>query len=82
MMPPDQRNGSLNKGEDESERLRIENNVLSRVFENRLIFAPLSRPRRILECGYGTSDWAAQVAIQHQRCEVSTELYIKPPSRG
>lgn len=62
---------SLNTGEDESDRLRIENNVLSTVFENRLIFAPLSRPRRILDCGYGTSDWAAQVAAQHPLCAVS-----------
>jgi hypothetical protein len=44
--------------------------VLNRTFEGRLLFPPLSRPRRILECGYGAASWASEVAEQNPRCEV------------
>ncbi|KXH27156.1 UMTA methyltransferase [Colletotrichum nymphaeae SA-01] len=40
------------------------------LFENRLLFPPITRPRRILECGFGAGDWAIDVAQQHQNCEV------------
>ncbi|KAF4631398.1 hypothetical protein G7Y89_g6735 [Cudoniella acicularis] len=56
--------------EDELERLDIMNNVLNRVFDGRLLFPPLSRPRRILDCGYGNGSWAVEVADQNPRCEV------------
>ncbi|KUJ06271.1 UMTA methyltransferase [Mollisia scopiformis] len=56
--------------EDEIERLNISHNVLSRVFDGRLIFPPISRPRRILDCGYGTGAWAGEVAERFPRCEV------------
>ena len=56
--------------QDESERLRILHNVLNRVFDGRLIFPPVTRPRRILDCGFGTGDWASEVAEQNPRCEV------------
>ena len=58
--------------QDESERLQILHNVLNRVFDGRLIFPPLTRLRRILECGYGTGGWACEVAEQNPRCEVSS----------
>ncbi|KAF3811556.1 hypothetical protein GCG54_00001884 [Colletotrichum gloeosporioides] len=44
--------------------------LFSIVFENSLIFPPITRPRRILECGFGTGDWAIEVAQQHPSCEV------------
>jgi len=56
--------------EDEIERLNIMNHVLNMTFDNRLLFPPLARPRRILECGYGTASWAIAVAEEHPRCEV------------
>ncbi|KIN08384.1 hypothetical protein OIDMADRAFT_110979 [Oidiodendron maius Zn] len=56
--------------EDEIERLQMMHNVLHRTFDGRLIFPPLSRPRRILECGYGTASWASGVAEQNPQCEV------------
>ncbi|KAL2061827.1 hypothetical protein VTL71DRAFT_7205, partial [Oculimacula yallundae] len=56
--------------EDEIERLNIFHNVLNRVFEGRLIFPPIHRPRRILDCGYGTGVWASEVAEQNPQCEV------------
>ncbi|KAI9054724.1 hypothetical protein LZ554_001875 [Drepanopeziza brunnea f. sp. 'monogermtubi'] len=56
--------------DEEIERLNIFHNVLGRVFDGRIIVPPLSRPRRILDCGYGTGAWACEVAEQHPRCEV------------
>ncbi|KAF6837504.1 UMTA methyltransferase [Colletotrichum musicola] len=56
--------------EDEMERLQMMHIVLSIVFENSLIFPPVTRPRRILECGFGVGDWAIEVAEQHPSCEV------------
>ncbi|KAK2022843.1 UMTA methyltransferase [Colletotrichum zoysiae] len=56
--------------EDEVERLQIMHAVLSIVFENQLLFPPIVRPRRILECGFGAGDWALEVAQQHPSCEV------------
>lgn len=44
-------------GEDEVERNDIMHNVLQRVFDGRLIFPPITRPRRVLDCGYGTSKY-------------------------
>ncbi|KAG0649526.1 Methyltransferase laeA [Hyphodiscus hymeniophilus] len=32
-------------------------NVFAITFDHRLLFPPLTRPRRILECGYGTASW-------------------------
>ncbi|KAL3418258.1 UMTA methyltransferase [Phlyctema vagabunda] len=55
--------------EDETERLRIQHDVLSRCFDGRLVFPPLTRLRRILDCGYGTASWAMEVAEQNPRCE-------------
>lgn len=56
--------------QDELERLRVWHTVLNRVFDNRLLFPALSRPRRILDCGYGTASWAIDVAMQNPGCEV------------
>ncbi|KAI0206333.1 S-adenosyl-L-methionine-dependent methyltransferase [Astrocystis sublimbata] len=56
--------------EDETLRLRIQHNVLSMMFDSRLIFPPIDRPRRVLDCGFGTGEWALQVAWEHPRCEV------------
>lgn len=54
--------------------------VLSIVFENSLIFPPITRPRRILECGFGVGDWAIEVAEQHPSCEVRKDLVrLLPP---
>ncbi|EAQ88176.1 hypothetical protein CHGG_04795 [Chaetomium globosum CBS 148.51] len=36
----------------------------------RLIFPPVPRPRRILECGSGSGAWAMEVAEQYPECEV------------
>ncbi|PMD36288.1 S-adenosyl-L-methionine-dependent methyltransferase, partial [Hyaloscypha variabilis F] len=54
---------------DERWRLYLLYHVQDMVF-NRLIFPPLTRPRRILDCGSGVGLWAFQAAVEHPRCEV------------
>jgi len=56
--------------EDEIEREVIFHRVLNIVFDNRLVFPPLNRLRRVLDCGYGIGQWPIEVALQHPRCEV------------
>ncbi|KAK3353564.1 S-adenosyl-L-methionine-dependent methyltransferase [Lasiosphaeria hispida] len=56
--------------DDEVERLQYMHGIFNMMFDNRLIFPPIPRPRRILECGSGSGSWAAQVAEQHPECEV------------
>ena len=57
--------------QDEAEQLQTMANTLNLTFDRRLIFPPLTRPRRILECGYGDASWAIAVAEEFPRCEVS-----------
>ncbi|KAL3470654.1 S-adenosyl-L-methionine-dependent methyltransferase [Aspergillus californicus] len=56
--------------DDEAERLELQHRILSRVFDNRLVFPPIPRLRRVLDCGYGTGCWAIDVAEQNPDCEV------------
>ncbi|KAH6966463.1 S-adenosyl-L-methionine-dependent methyltransferase [Fusarium venenatum] len=44
--------------------------VLSGLFDRRLIFPPIRSPRRVLDCGCGTGDWAMEVATQYPDSEV------------
>ena len=44
--------------------------VFLRLFDGRLIFPPISRPRRILDCGFGEASWAVDVAETHPNCQV------------
>ncbi|RDA83741.1 hypothetical protein CP532_3659 [Ophiocordyceps camponoti-leonardi (nom. inval.)] len=44
--------------------------VLRRVFDDRLIFPPVNSPKRILDCGCGSGDWAVDVARRFPDCEV------------
>ncbi|KAK4231279.1 S-adenosyl-L-methionine-dependent methyltransferase, partial [Podospora fimiseda] len=55
--------------EDEVERLVYQHQVFNMIFENRSIFPPIPRPRRILECGSGSGAWAIQVAEEFPECE-------------
>ncbi|KAJ2898899.1 UMTA methyltransferase [Zalerion maritima] len=57
--------------EDEVWRLQMLDRVFNLVFDNRLIFPPIHRLRRILECGYGAGGWAIATAQAHPTCEVS-----------
>jgi ubiquinone/menaquinone biosynthesis C-methylase UbiE len=56
--------------QDEIDRLQYMHEIFNMMFDNRLIFPPIPRPRRILECGSGSGAWAMEVAEQHPECEV------------
>ncbi|KAL9124488.1 MAG: hypothetical protein Q9217_006184 [Psora testacea] len=56
--------------EEESERLEHQHRVFNIIFDDRLIFPPITNPRRVLDCGYGTACWAVDVAEAYPDCEV------------
>ncbi|CAP70369.1 uncharacterized protein PODANS_3_4520, partial [Podospora anserina S mat+] len=62
--------------DDEIERLHYQHELFNMVFENRLIFPPVPRPRRILECGSGSGAWAIEVAEQYPECEVRMACFV------
>ncbi|KAL6881919.1 S-adenosyl-L-methionine-dependent methyltransferase [Trichoderma longibrachiatum] len=56
--------------DEEIARLGNMHTMLRTVFDNRLIFPPVVRPRRILECGFGAAHWAVDVAEQYPDAKV------------
>ncbi|KAK4043338.1 hypothetical protein C8A01DRAFT_43655 [Parachaetomium inaequale] len=65
--------------DDEIDRLQYMHEIFNMMFDNRLIFPPIPRPRRILECGSGSGAWAMEVAEQHPECEViGIDVYPYP----
>ncbi|KAH8592911.1 S-adenosyl-L-methionine-dependent methyltransferase [Bisporella sp. PMI_857] len=56
--------------QDEMHRLNLEHELFNRVFDHRLIFPPINRLRRVLDCGFGTAQWASAVAEENPGCEV------------
>lgn len=48
--------------------------MLRTVFDNRLIFPPVSKPEKILECGFGAADWAVDVAEHYPDAEVRAQV--------
>jgi hypothetical protein len=68
--------------QDEAERLELQQRVFNRVFDDRLIFPPVSRPKKVLDCGYGSGAWAVEVAEEYPECEVRTPVKAPFSSRG
>ncbi|KAK2759516.1 hypothetical protein FQN54_002995 [Arachnomyces sp. PD_36] len=56
--------------DDEAERLELQQRVFNKVFDDRLIFPPVSQPKKVLDCGYGSGAWAVEVAEEYPGCEV------------
>ncbi len=60
--------------------------VFARLFDGRLIFPPISRPRRVLDCGFGSANWAMEVAALYPSCEVRVSRQLPrlwfPPETG
>lgn len=50
--------------------MELMHSVLSKVFDDRLIFPPVHAPERILDCGCGACDWAVDVAEHFPDSEV------------
>ncbi|CAG7564123.1 unnamed protein product [Fusarium equiseti] len=63
-------NGGNEFRQDEISRLELMHGVLSGLFDERLIFPPIRSPKRVLDCGCGTGDWAMEVATQYPDSEV------------
>ncbi|PTB60408.1 hypothetical protein M431DRAFT_502545 [Trichoderma harzianum CBS 226.95] len=65
--------------EEEIARLGEMHSMLGTVFDNRLIFPPVSKPGKILECGFGAADWAVDVAEHYPDAEVRAQVcYFDP----
>ncbi|KAJ5671155.1 hypothetical protein N7507_000282, partial [Penicillium longicatenatum] len=56
--------------DEEAERLDAQQQVFQRIFDNRLVFPPIRRLRRVLDCGHGAASWAVEVAERHPDCDV------------
>lgn len=56
----------------EGERLDLLHYIIKYALEHDNILVPLrDRPKRILECGFGTGVWAREVAQEYPDCAVS-----------
>ncbi|KAJ5444601.1 uncharacterized protein N7458_008473, partial [Penicillium daleae] len=60
--------------EEEAQRLDYQQRVFQRIFDDRLIFPPIHRLRRVLDCGHGAASWAVEVAEQHPNCELLAKV--------
>lgn len=66
--------------QDEAERLELQHRVFHKIFDSRLIFPPVPRFQRVLDCGYGAGTWAIEVAEQYPSCEVIQPTSPSPSS--
>ena len=57
--------------QNEIELLAIQHQVLSLVFNGKLVFPPIDTTGCILDCGYGAASWAIEVADAYPDCTVS-----------
>ncbi|KAJ5112572.1 hypothetical protein N7532_000617 [Penicillium argentinense] len=55
--------------EEEAQRLDHQQRIFQRIFDDRLIFPPIRRLKRVLDCGHGSASWAVEVAEQYPDCE-------------
>ncbi|EPS28177.1 hypothetical protein PDE_03123 [Penicillium oxalicum 114-2] len=56
--------------DEEAQSLDLQQLLFHRIFDGRLIFPPLRRLDRILDCGHGAASWATDVAEHYPGCEV------------
>ena len=68
-------------GKGEAERLENQHLVFGLMFDQRLIFASMTRVRNVLDCGYGTASWAIEVAEAYPDCEVRSSACCPASSK-
>ncbi|MCJ1370701.1 hypothetical protein MMC20_001914 [Loxospora ochrophaea] len=56
--------------DEETDRLLLQHQVFDILFDNKLIFPPITNPRTVLDCGYGAASWAVDVAENYPDCTV------------
>jgi SAM-dependent methyltransferase len=56
--------------DEERDRLNRIHEILQLMFAGKLLFPPVSNPRRVLDCGYGSGAWCVGVAEAYPECEV------------
>lgn len=55
----------------EADRLDLQHHLLRITYANKLFFAPLVNPRRVLDVGTGTGIWAVDFADDFPDCQVT-----------
>lgn len=60
----------------EETRLETQHEVLLRFTEGTLYWPHVRNPRKILECGYGTGEWAVAVAELYEDCQASLPFLL------
>ncbi len=45
------------------------------IFDERLVFPPVTELKNVLDCGYGAASWAIEVAEAYPSCEVFTTAF-------
>lgn len=69
LLPPD-----LTFIKEEEDRLSEQNDLIKEIFhfwQNRLHPDFIGDPQSVLDCGYGSAFWAAEMAIWDSNCQVS-----------
>ncbi|CAJ2508882.1 Uu.00g139080.m01.CDS01 [Anthostomella pinea] len=56
--------------EQEQQRLDLQHMMCRKVFRGHLALAPIDRPRRVLDFGTGTGNWAIDFATKHPESDV------------
>lgn len=68
----------LNGRQEEIDRLTDQHQILNLVFDEKLIFPPIQKPRDVLDCGYGAASWAVEVADSYPECKVNMADLASP----
>ncbi|KAJ5907660.1 hypothetical protein N7495_000342 [Penicillium taxi] len=56
--------------DEEAQSLDHQQKIFQKIFDDRLVFPPIPRLRRVLDCGHGSASWAVDVAEQYPNCDV------------
>jgi len=67
----------------ENERLTLQYVVMQQLFGNKVHFAPLTKPRRVLDIGTGNGVWCIDMAKKYPTAHITgTDLSLNQPLQG